>query len=125
MAKTKPLKNRAKFQESAVSRKAIATKAARKEYREGTSRVKHNDGVYFSRWLMDMGNGSSLVHVPYPKPHTVFVDKNDVPEYMRHVTPRELTMEQYEKYEESIADYDEPFYIDSDHKMIYIEEKYI
>ena len=81
--------------------------------------------VYFSRWIMDMENGSSLVHVPYPKPHTVFVDKKEVPEYMRHVTPRELTMEQYEKYEESIADYDEPFYIDSDHKMIYIEEKYI
>ena len=102
-------------------RKQLAVPAMRKMPETGENEAY----VYFSRWIMDMENGSSLVHVPYPKPHTVFVDKKEVPEYMRHVTPRELTMEQYEKYEESIADYDEPFYIDSDHKMIYIEEKYI
>ena len=118
MASTQPIsKNK-----SISSRKLWKLKAARKAYGEGTSRVKHNDGVYFSRWLMDMGNGSSLVHVPYPKPHTVFVDKNEVPEYMRHVTPRELTMEQYKKL---IEFYVAPSYIDSGPTMKVIEDKYI
>ena len=121
MAGTKPLKNMPKSKGSAVIRKENALKAARK-YVESTSRVKHNDGVYFSRWLMDMENGSSLVHVPYPKPHTVYVHTNDVPEYMRHATPRELTMEQYKKL---IEIYVAPSYIDSGLKMQDIEEKYI
>ena len=69
--------------------------------------------VYFSRWIMDMENGSSLVHVPYPTPTIGFVFSKDVPDYMRHVTPRALTRKQWDDFVCTGGQPKEPVYIDT------------
>ena len=69
--------------------------------------------VYFSRWIMDMENGSSLVHVPYPTPTIGFVFSKDVPDYMRHVTPRALTRKQWDDFVGTGGQPKEPVYIDT------------
>ena len=92
-------------------RKQLAVPAMRKMPETQTG--ENEAYVYFSRWIMDMENGSSLVHVPYPTPTIGFVFSKDVPDYLRHVTPRALTRKQWDDFVGTGGQPKEPVYIDT------------